>query len=103
MQLKKDSSKQAVDVIKSVEQQADRCFENLRLYACPKSLAAWATLTHLVAMTEQHRATQGFANYDVALLNLGLQGALILRWIRQNGKDTKAERDHRMTRELAQS
>src|SRR3989442_600763 len=103
MQLKKDSSQENIDAIRSLEQQADHCFENLRLYAFPKSLAAWATLTHLVAMTEHHRGTQGYANYDAALLNLGIQGALILRWIRQNGNDAKAEGDHRIRRELAES
>ena len=102
MQLKKDSSQEISDAIRSLEQQAERCFENLRLYAFPKGLAAWATLTHLVAMTEQHRATQGYANYDAALVNLGLQGALILRWIRQNGNAAKAERDHRITREFGE-
>ena len=42
LQLQKDSLKEVIEAVQSIEDQADLCFENLRLYSYPKGLAAWA-------------------------------------------------------------
>jgi hypothetical protein len=104
MQLKKDSSTDVVDAITAIEHQGDRCFDNLRLLSFPHGIASWATLVHLVALTEHHRATHGYANYDVALVNLSRRGALILRWIREKGMAAKGDVcDYEIRRDLAEA
>lgn len=86
MKLKREAEHDVVDRIVELEHQADQCVETLDILKLPRGLAAWATLTCLVAKTELHRATHRYVNYDTALVNLSRRGALILKWLAQRGK-----------------
>jgi hypothetical protein len=102
MQLKRDSPSNVVAAIRAIEDRADRCFENLEVYSFPKGLASWAILTSLVLQTEQVRQQHGLRNYDAALINLSLRGALALRWVQEKGNDFPSDpQDYTWSRTLA--
>jgi len=93
MRLKCESPEEVVNQIGKLERRADLCLEDLKIYRLPRGLAKWATLVFLVGQTERHRATQGFANYDVALINLSRRGALILKWLKEKGNPAESALD----------
>lgn len=104
MQLKKDSPNKLVTAIQAIEDRADRCYENLPLYAIPKGKASWGVLVYLVLRTEAEREKHGYGNYDVVLINLSRWGTLVLRWIQQQGNPEKHDpQKYSWTNNLARS
>ena len=103
MQLKRDSPTDFVQALQAIEDRADECFDNLRLYAIPKGRASWGVLVSLVLRTEKERERHGYKDYDVILMNLSRWGTLVLRWVQQKGNEAKSElQRYSWTRSLAE-
>ena len=79
--------------IDRLEEQADRCYEQLELLHEPQNLAAWAALTTFVeAMERTHEMPNSFPLIRAAMMNLGRTGALLIHWIRSRGNQRFAPR-----------
>ncbi len=94
LRLKSDAIENFVDAVQAIEDAADHCRQNLRLFAYPSNLACWALLSRIVLQIEQTILEHGYRTQTQSAVtyNLGRGGAQAIAWVGELGTKQPATR-----------